>query len=324
MFFIPFNIKPFPSKISVSDRILLTGSCFAENIGKKLEENKFRVLTNPFGVIYNPASIFRLLEQTIRQSVDKERILINHGIYYHWDTHSTISAISEDALLKHFSNKLKATLSFLKSARVLIISLGSSWVYRHNSGREIVANCHKVPQKEFTKSLLSVKEITEGYFRTIKQIRDINPGLDVVMTVSPVRHLKEGLEQNNLSKSILLQAAHEIVAEDEKASYFPSYEIMIDVLRDYRFYKEDMVHPNDQAIDYIWGEFGKYSFDQQTLEFLGEWSQIAKALQHKPFHPESTAHQTFLKNTLGKLLALKDVVDVERELNMIEKQLIAS
>ncbi len=277
---------------------------------------------NPLGVIYNPVSLFKTLRISLEPQIDHHRIIEADQIFYHWDTHSIISADSRDNLIANFNEQLHHTNAFLSKVSTIVISLGTSWVYRHQSGAEIVANCHKVPQKEFSKALLTVHEIVDDYLKTLDLLRTNNPDLNVILTVSPVRHIRDGLVENNLSKSILIQAVQEIVTQDPKASYFPSYEILIDVLRDYRFYKEDMIHPNDQAVDYIWRKFSLSYLDENAQVFILEWEKIARALQHRPFHPHSPAHQSFIKSTLSKLQSLADKVDVEKELKALKNQLI--
>ncbi|MBV6642401.1 MAG: GSCFA domain-containing protein [Cyclobacteriaceae bacterium] len=322
MFVLPFEIKKAPFDVSIRDKVVLMGSCFSENIGKKLSDHKFNVLINPFGVIYNPISIFKTLDQSISTQVSEDRIVEIDHIYYHWDAHSALSAASREDLIKKLHEQQDLTRSALHKSSTLILSPGTSWVYHHQSNHSIVANCHKVPQKEFTKSLLSGEEITRHYFEVIEKVRSINPQINVILTVSPVRHIRDGLVENNLSKSILIQAVQEIVKRDQKASYFPSYEILIDVLRDYRFYKEDMIHPSDQGIEYIWQKFKSAYFDQETLNFIEEWEKLTRALKHRPFHPGSPAHQSFLKSTAKRLQSFSSIVNVEEELKSIEKQLL--
>ena len=324
MFILPFEVSKAPFQISIRDTVLLIGSCFTENIGDKLIKHKFNALTNPLGVIYNPISLFNSLRMALDAHLDQERIFEINQVYYHWDAHSAISDPSKKKLLMILEKQLKISQSFLKDASTLVISLGTSWVYRHRSSGQIVANCHKVPQKEFTKSLLAVEEITQNYSETIEVIRSVNPALNVVFTVSPVRHVRDGLIENNQSKGILIEAVRQIISDDPKASYFPSYEILIDVLRDYRFYKEDMIHPTDQAIDYIWAKFSRSYFDKETLNFIKQWEKLIKAMNHRPFHPETSAHQQFLVSTAETLKSLADIVDVKAELNAIKKQLLDS
>ncbi len=324
MFVLPFEIAKPPISLSIRDQVVLLGSCFSENIGQKLADYKFNVLVNPLGVIYNPLSIFNTLKQSISKQLHEDRAIEIDQIFYHWDAHSALFGSSKEILLDKLAKQFHQTHSFLSKASTLVLSPGTSWVYRHHSNDAIVANCHKVPQKEFTRSLLNVDEIINGYFDMIKMLRAVNPNLNVILTVSPVRHVRDGLIENNHSKSILIQAVQEIVKKDTKASYFPSYEIMIDVLRDYRFYKEDMIHPNDQAIDYLWKKFMSGYFDQKTQDFAEEWEKLTKALKHRPFHAESSSHQSFLKATAKKLQALSSTVNVDEELNSIKKQLIVS
>tara|TARA_B100000941_G_scaffold289430_1_gene268590 strand:- start:240616 stop:241590 length:975 start_codon:yes stop_codon:yes gene_type:complete len=324
MFVLPFEISQAPFSLSIRDHVILMGSCFSENIGAKLTGHKFRALINPFGVIYNPISIFKTLQQSVNPQPQEDRIVEADQIYHHWDTHSDLSDPSRETLILKLKKQRELTRTILSQASTLVLSPGTSWVYRHHSDHSIVANCHKVPQKEFTKSLLTVDQITQSYSETISLVRSLNPQLNVVVTISPVRHVRDGLIENNQSKAILIEAVRQIIANDTKASYFPSYEILIDVLRDYRFYKEDMIHPNDQAIDYIWEKFGQSYFDRETQNFIKEWGKLAKSMNHRPFHPETAAHQSFLKSTAKKLQSLADVVDIEEELKAIKKQLLDS
>ncbi len=324
MFVLPFEVDKAPFSLSIREEVILMGSCFSENIGAKLAGHKFKVLVNPFGVIYNPISIFKTLQQSVNPQPPQERIVEANHIYHHWDTHSDLSDPSREALILKLRTQRELTRTMLSQASTLVLSPGTSWVYRHQSDHAIVANCHKVPQKEFTKELLTVDQITQCYSETISLVRSVNPRINVVLTISPVRHVRDGLVENNQSKAILIEAVRQIIANDAKASYFPSYEILIDVLRDYRFYKEDLIHPNDQAIDYIWEKFGLSYFDIETQNFIKEWGKLAKSMNHRPFHPETTAHQTFLKSTAKKLQSLADVVDIEEELKAIKKQLLDS
>jgi len=298
------------------------GSCFSDHIGNRLIQNKFDTITNPLGIIYNPYSIFSNLRHLINQDFDFDNTIENEGILYHWDTHSDISATESGALSKLLHDTIKTSTSKLSQAKWLIITLGTSYVYEWRERNIIVANCHKVPQKQFDKRSLTVDEIKQDYSDTLALLRTANPELKVILTVSPVRHIRDGLVENNYSKSVLIQAVHDIIKSDSNAFYFPSYEIMIDELRDYRFYKEDMTHPSDQAINYIWQKFSETFFDEHTIKFLKEWSQILRALNHRPFHPESYAHQKFLHATISKLEAFAKNVNVEEEISQIKNQLI--
>lgn len=322
MFALPFEVKPSSFKIGIRDEIVMMGSCFTENMGEKFANHKFRVLANPFGVIYNPASIFKLIRQAIDAAIDPDNIIENGGICYHWDMHSAISATNREDLTALIIKQQEVTRAALIKARVLIITPGTSFVYHYKDQNLLVANCHKIPQKLFSKSLLSAADIRNSYLEMIKILRAVNPELHVILTISPVRHVKDGLIENNLSKSILIQAIQEIIRDDENSSYFPSYEIVIDVLRDYRFFKDDLVHPNEQATDYLWKQFINTYFDADTQAFIKEWEVIRKAMNHRPFHPDTPSHQDFLKKTINRLSVLKGKADISDELNMLKSQLL--
>lgn len=317
MFKLEFNIPKSPLLINLENRIISIGSCFSDNIGDKLSQNKFRISSNPFGTLFNPHSIFRILSP----EMDTENIVENQSVYYHWGAHGEASSLDKNELKKSISAKHQNLQSELKQTDWLIITLGTSLVYEYIPTGQIVANCHKVPQKEFKKRLLTTEEIIFDYQQTLSSIRKENPNLKVILTVSPVRHTKEGLSENNVSKSILLQAVSRIVSEDKKSFYFPSYEIMIDELRDYRFYKADMVHPSDQAIDYIWRKFKKSFLDTETEEFVDDWSKIISSINHKPFHINSKAHQSFVRNLIVKVEKYSTRVNVDDELKSLRNQL---
>ncbi len=322
MFTLPFDISPCPTKIRLKDPIFSIGSCFSDNIGSKLRENKFDVVTNPLGIIYNPYSIFKNLKLLLSEGLDPNNFIKRGNIYFHWDTHSAISGTEINQFKELLEEKSRLSKQSLIAAEWLVITLGTIYTYRYRGNDMIVANCHKVPQKEFEKQTLTHEEIVEDYQETMELVRSINPRIKVILTVSPVRHIRDGLIANNISKATLLQAVHDIVRSDKDSYYFPSYEIMIDELRDYRFYKSDMIHPSEQAINYIWNKLSKVFFDQETQRFIDNWSKILKSLSHKPFHPNTPEHQKFLNSTIKKLEELEDKVDVTEEISFVKNQLI--
>ncbi|WP_421869151.1 GSCFA domain-containing protein [Marinoscillum sp.] len=306
----------------MKDPIFSIGSCFSDNIGSKLRENKFDVVTNPLGIIYNPYSIFKNLKLLLSEGLDPNNFIKRGNIYFHWDTHSAISGTEINQFKELLEEKSRLSKQSLIAAEWLVITLGTIYTYRYRGNDMIVANCHKVPQKEFEKQTLTHEEIVEDYQETMELVRSINPRIKVILTVSPVRHIRDGLIANNISKATLLQAVHDIVRSDKDSYYFPSYEIMIDELRDYRFYKSDMIHPSEQAINYIWNKLSKVFFDQETQRFIDNWSKILKSLSHKPFHPNTPEHQKFLNSTIKKLEELEDKVDVTEEISFVKNQLI--
>ncbi|MCP4461002.1 MAG: GSCFA domain-containing protein [Cytophagales bacterium] len=317
MFHLPFSIAPSQTKINLSDEIVLLGSCFADSIGDKLITSKFRTTSNPFGTIYQPLAIFKILSQ----GINKNSIIKNQDIFYHWDTHGEVSSLDEQELKSIADEKQNSLQEKLKNAKWLILTFGSAYAYRLKSDGQLVANCHKIPSSEFDKELLSVETISKGFERTYKHLQEINPDLKIILTISPVRHVRDGLAENNRSKARLIEATQSIVENREACSYFPAYEIMIDELRDYRFYTEDRVHPNQEAVDYIWQRFSATYFADQTQIFLKKWTGIQSAVKHRPFHAASKQHQEFLKKTIDELRVMKDTVDVSVELSLLESQL---
>ncbi|WP_258105135.1 GSCFA domain-containing protein [Marinoscillum sp. MHG1-6] len=317
MFKLDFHIPPSPEKIALSDRIVSLGSCFSDNIGQKLREHKFHVLSNPFGTIYNPLSLLRILEGKI----DPENTTEHQDVHYHWDAHGEISHSDKDQFNALLRERLAKTERAVKSAKWLILTFGTSYVYVLEKTGEVVANCHKAPQKEFKRRLLSPSEIVESFSRCIENLRSENADLKVILTVSPVRHVRDGLHQNNISKGILHHAVAEIIKQTEGIYYFPGYEIMIDELRDYRFYERDMIHPSQLAIDYIWSMFIESCMDAEALNFIKDWSKIRNGLNHRPFHVQSPSHQKFLGNLIKHIGQYKGIIDVQEELEQLKSQL---
>lgn len=317
MFKLEFNIPSSPPKINLKEGILLTGSCFSDEIGNLLKQNKCRVTSNPFGTIYNPHSIF----SGLRNDQKADNITESQGVFYHWDTHGKISGLTKEDAKTSFNLANDIAISAIENSKWLIITLGTAIVYKLESTGDIVANCHKIESSAFKKEFLTTDNIVSDFEKTYDHLKNVNPELNILLTVSPVRHIKDGLVDNSRSKSILLESVHRIISKNSDVNYFPSYEIMIDELRDYRFYKKDMIHPSQEAIEYVWERFCETYFDQETLDFLSEWSKIKSAIHHKPFQPQSPKHQQFLKDTLQKVKALNDLVDTRVEIEMLTKQL---
>lgn len=322
-----FRTEVFPGiskeKINRGDKIYLVGSCFAANIGKLLRTYKFDVVLNPFGVIYNPVSIFNLLVDSISgHPIEEEGLFEDQGIFRHFDFHSDISAGSRDEFYTLYENATIITREQTAKAGWIIISLGTSIVFEHKGYGKIVANCHKQPAREFTQRSLSPEEIIRSFDSFYSEFRKTNKKGKVILTVSPVRHVKSTLEKNGLSKAILRYVAGILAESYDQVQYFPSYELMMDDLRDYRFYQPDMIHPNEVAIDYIWLKFMDAYFDAETGDFIKQWNQILKALAHKPFFPGSSTHQHFIRETIRKLKTFENRIDIREELLTLESQLL--
>lgn len=309
-------------KMGISDKILTIGSCFADAIGSRLHSNKLKVTANPFGVLYNPVSIHKALQYAIFNESPPQHTFIRHqDIFLNYDFHSEISSLEPEKLHAQVKDIIGTVHYFLGQTNWLIITFGTAWVYERNDTGEIVANCHKTPGNAFSKSLLTEPVIIASFDNLYHNLLRINPHLRIILTVSPVRHIKDTLELNSVSKSILRTVCYMLSEKYSTVEYFPAYEIMMDDLRDYRFYKEDMIHPTETAEEYIWEKFATRYFAPELNEFILQWTKIRHALAHRPFHPTSTAHQAFLRDTLKKLENLRRFVDVDEEISTLNRRL---
>jgi hypothetical protein len=298
-------VRSFTEKISIKDPIMLVGSCFSDNLGEKLKHNRFNVMINPSGIMFNPVSITRSLTSCITgHPYNSSMIFKTQEWWTSWDHHTRFSHADPDALLAMMNSALKEAHDFLKETKWLIITLGSAWVYQLDNG-DVVANCHKVPTDKFRKKLLAVEDVLSSLDNLIHRLFIYNPGIKIMFTISPVRHLRDGFVENNRSKAVLIQAVHHLVDKFSNLFYFPSYELVIDDLRDYRFYAEDMVHPNYQATEYVWQKFVDACMDGGTLNVMKEINLINAAKAHKPFQPQSEAHRKFRKKQFDTLLRLE-------------------
>jgi len=292
--------------IDYNSKLLMIGSCFSEHIFDKLNYFKFNTTSNPFGILFNPIAIETLITNAINQKEYTEKDIFHLNECWHcFDAHSDLSSTDKYELLNNLNTTIEETSKKLKEATHLIITLGTSWVYRFIEKDTIVGNCHKVPQKKFLKELLSVKKIIISLENITTLIKSINPKLSIIFTVSPVRHLKDGFAENSQSKAHLLAAIHQIVNPKNQVFYFPSYEILLDDLRDYRFYNSDMIHPNETAINYIWDQFKIVWISEKATKTMKEVDTIQKGLSHKPFNPASKQHQQFLTDLEKKITSLK-------------------
>jgi hypothetical protein len=316
------DLKSYTPKINRQDKILLMGSCFSFHIGEKLRQYKFDLMNNPFGTIYNPIAICHLLNTaSYHRSWPGSLFLENQGIHRHYWTHSDMAATSLEELKKKLEILNDKFSAFIKETKWVIFTMGTSIAYELPHG-EIVANCHKMPSKTFKRRYMTCDEIVEWCMNSFNIIESINPGVQFLLTVSPVRHLKEGIESNQISKSIIQLACHKLTEKKTNLKYFPSYELMMDDLRDYRYYKSDMAHPNDIAVDYIWDRFKTALIDNDSLIWMRRWEKIIKALQHRPFFPGTPQHQRFVKKTLRQLEAFSKEVDISEEKQILKQQLI--
>lgn len=298
------NTPTHKSEVSISheEHVLLLGSCFTENIGETLTKYKFRATTNPFGIIYNPISLANALNKIIEGYTYTENDLTQHQTkYISFDHHGSFSSFEQQECLDKINKELKSAHQQLPNTKTIPITigitLGTAWVYELIGSNKIVANCHKIPAKQFNKRLLSVDEVVYAFDKIIAQLKNVN----VVFTVSPVRHISDGLHENNISKSVLHLAIHQLTNKHNNCHYFGAYEMVMDELRDYRFFKEDMIHPTSQAIDYVWEKFADTYFSTETKNLNQKIEKIISAAKHKPFNFKSEAHQKFIADQLNQM-----------------------
>ena len=293
--------------IDYNSKIVSFGSCFAENMGDKLLYYKFQTQVNPFGIIFNPFSIEKLIERVVLQRYfTKDDIFFFNERWHCYEVHSELSDADAEVVLSKLNRILSDTQKQLQQATHIIITYGTSWVYRNIETNGIVANCHKVPQKQFSKELLSIDTIQKSIQNTVSLIATLNPKCNFIFTVSPVRHLKDGFVENQVSKAHLIAAIYATTnTKQQTLNYFPSYEIMMDELRDYRFYTDDMMHPSPMAIDYIWERFAATQIDASAITTMELVQTIQKGLAHRPFNPNSESHQKFEANLKEKIATLE-------------------
>ncbi len=316
-----FEIPPSGYPIAHNSKILSMGSCFAQTIGQKMKDAKFDVLINPFGTIFHPHNLSALLDHALfNDRLDEDGILEMDGLFLHYSTNSDVAGTTPEDLKEIYEERLKLTKTYLEEGTHLILTLGTAWIYEHESfGR--VANCHKLPQKLFKKSLSSLQEMEMGLWSVLGNFSRVYPNLKIILTLSPVRHIKDGIPENQLSKSMLRVLCANLQRRMDDVSYFPAYEIMMDELRDYRFYKTDRIHPTEEAENYIWEKWKSSLFSSETQSKVAEIQKVQLELAHRPFNPESASHQKFLQNLLTKLERLNGEFDFYKEIKQVINQL---
>jgi len=311
-------------KISYDSTLLFVGSCFSDNIGNKFRERRFRTEINPFGVLYNPESVKQDLEILLERKFFGEELLFEHlGLWQSFYHHSRFSGVDKKAVLDNINRNISKGHEILKSVDLLFITFGTSWVYQYVDNGLVVANCHKLPASKFKRFRLSVEDIVESYGGLITKLKEFNRNLKIVFTVSPVRHLKDGAHGNQLSKSVLLLAVEELAEKHDEVFYFPAYELVMDDLRDYRFYAEDMVHPGSLAVEYIWERLSEVYLDKKAKAFVKEMDKVIKAARHRPFNKNSKDYQRFVENTLVRLNEIKKQFKgaiVEEDIKVFERK----
>ncbi len=321
-FRLEFNPPALPELISLQDRLFLIGSCFTEQMGQKLENHLFTTLQNPSGILFNPISICTSIEQYLNKKHFNESDLFYHNeLWGSWDHHTRFSSPSQQVCLHKINNAISDANLFLQTANWMIITLGSAFVYKKEG--KFVANCHKVPTDKFEKILLSVEDLTDRLSTCINQLKVINPDIKILFTISPVRHLRDGFVENNRSKANLIIAVQQITLKFNQVYYFPAYELIIDDLRDYRFFAEDMVHPNYAATNYVWEKFTASALTSETRDILKEIAILNNSYNHKPFNPNSDQHKRFMDIQLQRVLELKKAypyLNMEHFINKFSQQ----
>ncbi|MDA0314469.1 MAG: GSCFA domain-containing protein [Bacteroidetes bacterium] len=315
----PIPSSPFP--ISHSSKVLSLGSCFAQTIGKKMREAKFDVLINPFGTLFHPLNLTDLLKQAVPAApMNPAGIVEREGLFVHYAAHSDVRGDTRAELEENFTRQMLRLHHYLKEASHLVLTLGTAWIYMHKEfGR--VANCHKQPADLFEKKLSTLEELVAGLGSVLEALLQGYPNLQIILTLSPVRHTKEGISENQLSKSLLRVLCAQLEQQLEAVTYFPAYEILVDELRDYRFYKADLVHPTEEAENYIWKKWQQAIFMQTTQQKVAEIQKIQLELAHRSLNPDSEAHRKFLQNILGKLERLQDEFDFSEEIQDVKSRL---
>lgn len=312
-------VQPFSHKISYKSGSLLLGSCFTENIGNRLQWYKFPVVVNPFGIVYNPLSAKTCFDRLISGNPYQINDLSERdGLYFSFDHHSKFSDTDPERCLQKINSAFYKGHSAFAKASHLFITFGTSYYYSLKINDRIVSNCHKVPDREFFRKRLTVDEIVNDYIKLIDAFLQINPSVKIIFTISPIRHWKDGAHENQLSKSVLFLAVDELCNKFDCAVYFPAYELMMDELRDYRFYEEDMLHPNRSAIEFIWKRFSDSFTDKDTQRVMSEIEKIQLAKQHRPFNMNTDAFGKFVQQQIVKINRLSNAfpeLDLDEELN---------
>ena len=300
-FKLTLDAKPSKYPIEYGDKLLLIGSCFTENIGAKFKTHLFELSENPYGILFNPVSVINALTEIMEiRKYQSDDLFLHNDLWHSWNHHSRFSAIEKDAALEGINHTIVEAHDFLKSANRLVITLGSAWLYHLTNeaplgNGQVVANNHKGPINWFYKSLMQPNDLLEKLDDLVNRLQTFNPKLHIIFTISPVRHLREGLIENNRSKAVLIHAVHELVSQSNRVDYFPAYEYVMDDLRDYRFYAEDLVHPNFAASGYVWDKLVETYMEPKTQTIMKQIAELQLAMNHKPFFTGSAEHQKFLQ-----------------------------
>lgn len=316
-------VAPSVWKINHNAQVITCGSCFADVLGGQLHENKFPVLNNPFGTVFNPLSIARLLELALDGKLPDPALYHQDadGIWLHHDFHSSIWGTDRKSFEALLANKLESVRKFLKTANLLVITFGSAYSYRHRGSNLIVGNCHKVPSDRFLKELLNQDQLLISFEQLLFKLQAFNRNLKVILTVSPVRHTRDTLPLNQVSKAILRLISHRLSEKFRQVEYFPAYEMMMDELRDYRFYEDDLIHPNKLAEEHIFGVFTEVFMEAATIDFIHEWQSVRKMMLHRPAHGRTRSQLMLLKTIHDKLSKLSLNGNFSEELTMVKARI---
>jgi len=316
-------IKPSDWKINLHSKILTIGSCFADVLGNQLDDNKFPVLNNPFGTLFNPLTISKILDSALEKKTPNPALYLQNsdGIWLHHDFHSSEWAGNRDELESQLISKLGNVRKFLEETDVLVITLGTAYAYRHRATNLLVGNCHKVLADRFIKELLHPDQIMIPLELLINKLKSFRRNLQIILTISPVRHTKDTLQLNQVSKSTLRLISHRLSEKFAQVEYFPSYEIMVDELRDYRFYNDDLIHPNKMAEDHIFRIFANSYVDPAALDFMKEWESVRQLINHRPQHGLTESQYKLLHVLKDKLNKMSAITNVSFELAEIERRI---
>ncbi len=314
-----FQPKVSINKINYESKVLCIGSCFTENIGAKLNQHKFNVSVNPFGIVFNPLSIINSIHTILDKTYYSESSFIkSNDSFTSYDIHSSLNNTSSQELQFHLNGIIDEWHHKLSEADYLCLTFGSGYYYKLLQTNNVVANCHKQPNTLFSKHLIDFNEANEQFNLLITKLKQFNPKLKLIFSVSPVKHIKDGVVENSLSKAMLIHLAHQLINQQSNCEYFPAYELITDDLRDYRFYKEDLVHPSQQAIEYVWQHFMRVYFSDDTKKQLQLIEEILKAIQHKPFNAEGLEYQKFKTHYLNlchKMMLENKTVNLNSEIS---------
>jgi hypothetical protein len=300
----PVTVSPADHQADYNSDVVLLGSCFAVNIAEKFYSYKFRNIVNPFGILFHPLAIDEMVHRCVNdQQFSAGDLFHYNGRWHSFDVHSDLSHSDQQIMLKTLNKRLSDMRDALVKSTHIIITYGTAWIYREKASKSVVANCHKMSASQFDKEILSADSIEAAVSNTVNSIRSINPNAQIIFTISPVRHIKDGMVENQRSKAHMISALHNFLDgnQDQQLSYFPAYEILMDELRDYRFYAEDMIHPSKTAVDFIWQRFTETWISAAAYPVMEDVLKVQKALSHRPFNPDSESHRQFLNVINSKI-----------------------